>query len=291
MSVLRYPGGKSKVAGKIVSAIKRYLQDHNGIIEYREPFFGGGAVGLRLIQECPQLQRVWINDADPAMACLWRSLVARPASMRVILGCLEPSVGLFQLYKKLLRKIYNPEDLAGYDPIAVAAMKVACHRMSYSGLGPMAGSPIGGWTQSSKYDVGCRFDEERISRSIGAARERLTSVDLHPEVCTCLDFEELIRAPGAAIYYLDPPYYKAGPALYQVAFDHADHVRLARLLRDEERPWLLSYDQYPVIEELYGGWAMFAEVPISYSINGAVKSAEWLISNFPAKVHPEHRET
>jgi DNA adenine methylase len=221
------------------------------------------------------------------MACLWRAIVDQPASLRLILGCLEPSVAYFNLYKKVLLGVTHPDDLSDFDPVSVAAMKVACHQMSYSGLGTMAGGPIGGAGQASKYDVGCRFDAARIARNIATARDILTSVELHLDVCTSLDVEEVVRAPGEAIMYLDTPYYKAGPALYQVAFTHDDHVRLAQILRHEGRPWLLSYDRHPVIEELYGTWASVEEVSISYLINGAVRSSELLISNVPVKTYLE----
>jgi DNA adenine methylase len=279
--MLRYPGGKTKLAKQIVNIIKAFLQDHNGIVDYREPFAGTAAVGLRAIRECPQLQRAWFNDADPASACLWRAVIDEPMSVKLILGCLEPSVAYFTFYKKLLLGISLPEDLTRYDQASVAAMKLACHAMSFSGLGTRAGGPMGGADQAGDYDVGCRFDAARIAKTIAATREVLSRIDLRPEVCTCLDFEEMMRAPGDAIFYLDPPYYAKGPELYQFSFGHDDHLRLARLLRDEQRPWLLSYDRHSVIMELYGGWAAVEEVPIAYSINGAVRSVELLISNMP----------
>lgn len=284
MSIIRYPGGKTKLAAKLVGTIRNHLDAAGVIAEYREPFFGGGGVGLRVLCDCPEFARAWLNDADPAMACLWRSIAREPASMRLILGCLEPSVAYFRLYKKLLRGIDRPEDLAPYDPTSVACMKVACHQLSYSGLGTMAGGPIGGESQASKYDVGCRYNPEGLGRGVAAANKLMAGVELRPEVCTCLDFEEILRAPGDAFVYLDPPYFKAGPGLYQVAFAHDDHVRLAHALRDETRPWLLSYDRHPVIEDLYGGWATIEEVPITYSINGSVKTSELLIGNLDPAV-------
>ena len=277
--IMRYPGGKAKIATRIVHIIRDRLEESGGAPEYREPFFGGGAVGLGVIRECPGFSRYWLNDFDPAMASLWRGVVGHPGSLRLILGCLEPSVGYFNLYKHLLRKINRPEDLAGYDPVSVAAMKIACHQMSYSGLGTKAGGPIGGANQTGSYDVGCRYNPDRIAGRVRQASGLLSGVALHPEVCTCLDFEEVVTAPGDSVCYLDPPYYKAGPGLYQAAFSHQDHVRLAHVLRDEVRPWLLSYDRHPAIAELYSNWASIEEIPISYSINGAVKSSEWLISN------------
>jgi DNA adenine methylase len=58
--------------------------------------------------------------------------------------------------------------------------------------------------------------------------------------------------PGEAFFYLDPPYYKKGPQLYQFSFTDEDHISPAELLRRETRPWLLSYND-PVILELYQG--------------------------------------
>jgi hypothetical protein len=66
----------------------------------------------------------------PRWPCLWRYVVERPDSLRLILGCLEPTVRYFQLYKKLLWGIDRPADLAGYDPVSVAAMKISCDQMS-----------------------------------------------------------------------------------------------------------------------------------------------------------------
>jgi site-specific DNA-adenine methylase len=85
-AILRYPGGKSKIAKTITNIIRTWLESAEGSPEYREPFFGGGAVGLRVVRECPEFSRYWLNDYDPAMACLWRAVVERPSSLRLILA-------------------------------------------------------------------------------------------------------------------------------------------------------------------------------------------------------------
>jgi len=46
-SVLRYPGGKSKVAQKLISLIPSHIK------EFREPMVGGGSVALLLKQTYP----------------------------------------------------------------------------------------------------------------------------------------------------------------------------------------------------------------------------------------------
>jgi hypothetical protein len=67
--------------------------------------------------------------------------------------------------------------------------------------------------------------------------------------------------------------------LYQHYFHHEDHVRLASILRQEGRPWLLSYDRHPVIAELYSGWSKIDEVPVTYSTGKPTTKVEYLISN------------
>ena len=153
--------------------------------------------------------------------------------------------------------------------------------MSYSGLGTMAGGPMGGEDQSGRYDVGCRYSLPRLIKHIDKAAGLLDRVVLHPDVCSNLDFESVLRFPGDALFYLDPPYYEAGPGLYQFAFTEEDHARLATLLRGEERPWLLSYDTHPAVAGLYGGWAELGEIPVTCTINGPNVKHEYLIANEP----------
>ena len=64
-SVLRYPGGKSKVAQKLLSLIPPNIK------EFREPMVGGGSVSPVLKQTLPHV-KVWINDIDYDLVCFWK---------------------------------------------------------------------------------------------------------------------------------------------------------------------------------------------------------------------------
>jgi DNA adenine methylase len=238
--------------------------------EYREPFLGSGAVALTFLKQEPG-RPAWLNDRDPTMAILWYCVIHRQY-------CLERSIARFPQamdaatflsFKDRLCAIVDVEDLRQYDPARIGFEKLAVHQMSYSGLGTCAGGPM--------TDIGCRYNPELLCDKIGRAYLTLTSVLLRNKTCTCLDFSELFR-PGEAAYYLDPPYYEAGPGLYQHSFVHEDHERLAGLLRMETRPWLLSYDRHEVILKLYSGWSRIEEIEVPYSINGCAKKVELLIS-------------
>lgn len=275
--LIRYPGGKSKLLNVIASRLQRMFADLGPDAEYREPFFGAGAVGLFLLAANPGIRRTWLNDADPAMAALWDAVIHNPTSLRVFVEVTPEAMRLFpknDYYEEdahVLRSVSSPQDVRKHPPGLVAAMKLAVHQMSYSGLGTRAGGPMS--------DRLCRYNVDALCSRIEAFHQILTSVTLRHDTCTCLDFAQMFD-PGTAFFYLDPPYVKAGPDLYQVAFTLGDHERLARRLRGEKRLWLLSYDNDPLIHRLYGGWSRIEEVQVGYSIHGCGKRSELLISNF-----------
>ena len=273
--LIRYPGGKAKLLKLINTRLQRMFSEVGMTAEFREPFLGGGAVGLSLLAENQGIRRAWLNDRDAAMAALWHTVIHDPTSLRVFVEILPEAMRLFpandyyQDDTEVLRSISNTSDTRKYPPGLVAAMKLAVHQISFSGLGTRAGGPM-----TNRL---CRYSVERINAKIETFSDILSSVRLRHGTCTCLDFEELF-SPGDAFFYFDPPYVKAGPQLYQVAFTQADHERLARLLRKESRPWLLSYDDHPLIHRLYGGWSSIAQVDVGCSINGCNRKKELLIT-------------
>lgn len=72
-SFFRYPGGKSKLRNQIAKRLAEQA-GHDGL-EYREPFFGGGSIGLKLLSENTNITKLWINDKDIGIACLWTSVI------------------------------------------------------------------------------------------------------------------------------------------------------------------------------------------------------------------------
>lgn len=273
--LIRYPGGKSKLLRVITSRLHNMLADVGPDAEYREPFFGAGAVGLSLLAANSGIKRAWLNDADPGMAALWDAVIHNPTSLRVFVEVTPEASRLFprnDYYKsdtEVLRSISNLRDVRKHPSGLVAAMKLAVHQMSFSGLGTRAGGPM-----SNRL---CRYNVDLLNAKIESFNEILSPVKLRHDTCTCFDFEKLFD-PGQAFFYLDPPYVTAGPQLYQVAFTQADHERLANRLRSENRPWLLSYDDHPLIRHIYGGWCWIDQVEVGCSINGCNRKKELLIT-------------
>src|SRR5947209_1850 len=95
--LFRYPGGKSKLARHIVPIMSRFLQGNGGRCQFREPFFGTGAIGFQLIQG--GARDIWINDLDPAVRAVWDTVARRPRELKELLSAFEPNVEAFYEFR------------------------------------------------------------------------------------------------------------------------------------------------------------------------------------------------
>ena len=266
MPFFRYPGGKTKLADLIADRLRECLT--KDMVEYREPFFGGGGIGLRVMATCPRIKKLWINDKDPGVASLWTSVIRYPGGLRQRVMDFKPSVEAFDEFRQRLLALKSaPTDMT--EIISAGFMKLAIHQISYSGLGTKSGGPLGGRGQKSKYKIDCRWSPEYIAKSIGELNEAFKRFEIEQDCCTNLDFERVVQPGSGALVYLDPPYYVKGNDLYQCGFEWEDHARLSRVLRETENRWVLSYDDCLEVREFYK-WAVCEKVTVNYSIT-AVK--------------------
>lgn len=275
--MIRYPGSKEKIVRQIKATFPDALrigglfqQPH---LEYREPFFGAGAIGFAILRNLASTSTIWLNDRDYGLRCFWGAVYDVPEELIARIRTFSPSVKAFLQFKS--------EDLrCDLDVVEIGFRKLALHQMSFSGLGAKAGGPIGGLEQSSQYNVECRWNPSRLCRHICARHSELRRF---AEVrITAYDFGDVIKgAPASAFIYADPPYVAKGPELYKHSMGDADHRRLAALLYASRAPWVLSYDDHPLVHELYG-WAHIDRVSLTYTTARAQglrrKNAEVVIS-------------
>jgi DNA adenine methylase len=261
MSFFRYPGGKSKIWNVISQHFNEYIRK-GGIVELREPFFGGGSVGTKFLSQNHSWEKIWINDFDKGISDLWTSVIKHPEALKEMVMNFKPSIEAFDQFKLNLTSGLN------MDTVECGFEKLAIHQISYSGLGTKSGGPLGGRKQASRYKIDCRWSPEYICRKIDLLHKRFSTVEVFGGRCTCLDFEEVILAGGKdTIIYLDPPYYHKGGDLYQHGFSASDHIRLAEALRKCDCPWVLSYDDCQEIRDLYW-WSNIDALNVNYSITG-----------------------
>lgn len=242
-SLLRYPGGKSKLRKAFVGRILEHWSDE-GDSEYREPFLGGASVALAVLSD-PCVKKAWLNDYDPAITALWMAVQSRPGELCKAIRSCKPSTGEFYRLKDYFLTTMVA-DLRSADPVELGAAKLFLHRISHNGNGAMSGGPQGGRNGGDK--ILARWNPEALCRLVPVLHRLLSAKDVR---ITSLDFETVIAAPGNCVCYLDPPYYEMGPQLYQHAFGDQDHLRLRDALRRCNQPWVLSYDDNPYIHRLY----------------------------------------
>lgn len=272
MSFFRYPGGKSKLRDTIADQLNEYSKNHN--LEYREPFYGGGSIGLKFLSDNPNWQKFWMNDKDVGVACLWTSVISHHEEFKDMIMNFEPSVKYFDDFKEELLK-NKPMPNQRSEIVDYGFKKLAIHQISYSGLGTKSGGPLGGRDQKSKYPIDCRWSPEYICKKVDKLHNLFAGMVIRENACTNYDFVELIKdTQHDALIYLDPPYYDKGVDLYQHSFTIKDHERLALELKETDHEWVLSYDECDEIRQLYDGWANVCTIDgVNYSIT-AVKDKE-----------------
>lgn len=249
--ILRYPGGKKKIAHMLVG---KYIPT---CLEFREPFFGSGAVTFALVSAQTNA-RLWINDRDTGIAALWTTVIQNPESLVKLVIDFSPTL---DAYKEFSSSLLQGESLSDAEK---GFRKLAIHQMSYSGLGLKAGGPIGGWgqdpdTNPKSYDIGCRWNAGNLVRKIRQSHLILKG-RCREDRCTSLDALEVIKAPGeGVVMYLDPPYVGAGQDLYLLGYIEADHKNLADSLKGTPHYWILSYDDHPLVRALYAGFEINEE--------------------------------
>lgn len=238
---MRYPGGKTKQI-KVLAPLTIELLDNKS--RYVEPFVGGGSVATAIAKQS-QAKQFWINEFSYPMYCYWKSVINYPDLLIQQIENYVPKVNDFYEWKELFRE--NDLDILLNLPVwEVGFKKLAIHQISYSGLGEMAGSPIGGRNQLSKYDVGCRWNPARLIKDI-----KFWNTSEHKVDVTWMDFADVItQCNENDAIYLDPPYWEKGSQLYTHSFGKNQHLLLGKLLTETPASWVLSYDPNPVVDYL-----------------------------------------
>jgi DNA adenine methylase len=262
---MRYPGSKDKIAKKIMDAFPDPIGHHLtecGFLwnsphpcEYRDPFVGAGAIACRVMRKLLPTSRIWLNDCDYALICLWNAIRDDIKELCKLIASYSPRVEDYYRFKE-------EDSRTDIDPVLTGFQKLALHQMSFSGLGAMSGGPLGGHDQTkAAYPIDCRWSATNLIVRMRRIHRLLARFGNRIEI-TCRDFAECFRRNGTGVFlYCDPPYYAKGPSLYKYSMTDADHERLAQECRSTKHRWVVSYDAAPEVLALYAG---FPHVPIDH---------------------------
>ena len=271
-SPLRYPGGKSRALKQILPLIPM------NIAEFREPFVGGGSVffAIRSLFHS-RIKTYWINDFNYDVVCFWRQARDNnPALVEALTTTHANATDGRALFAELTAdKDALSENRALLSEFERAVRFFILNRITFSGV-----VDSGGYSPSAYAN---RWTASSIAR-VGQVAPYLRNVNI-----TCEDYADVLFQEGENVFlFLDPPYWKATASkLYGVRGSlHTtfDHAQFAENMKKCPHKWLITYDDSPVIRELFD-FAEIQEWTLQYGMNNyrkatAAKGKELFIKNY-----------
>ncbi|ADB29506.1 D12 class N6 adenine-specific DNA methyltransferase [Kribbella flavida DSM 17836] len=238
LSPLRYPGGKSALAGLFADVIAALALPTPC---YVEPYAGGAGAGIALLRN-ELVDHLVINDLDPAVHAFWHSVVHKNEAFVELVETTPLTIDEWSAQ----REIYRAADES--DLLALGFAFFYLNRTNRSGV--LRGGVIGGLAQTGTYKIDARFNRSTLSERISAIGRLSDKITV-----SNTDGRAVILAHANdtnAFMYIDPPYVKAGSQLYLNSFEHRDHTALAKVVNGiKGAHWLMTYDTSPLIERLY----------------------------------------
>ncbi|MEG5559173.1 DNA adenine methylase [Enterobacter roggenkampii] len=264
ISPMRYPGGKAKLSRFMALFIVTNKLDGCTLVE---PFCGGAGGTLPLLIS-GLIDKLILNDINPCIAAFWRCLVKEPDSLISLIES-EP-VNLESWHH--WRNIYFSQQL--HTDLEKGFSAFFLNRTNRSGM--LHAGPIGGRYQShDKYTIDCRFNKYALIKRIELISQYAKKIKVtEHDACKLLH-----RRTKDEFIYADPPYVQEGKNIYSnFCFTETDHARFAKKIMRSKAHWLLSYDDHPLIHQLYSSSGMNI-IELSYAINKARVGRELLIAS------------
>jgi DNA adenine methylase len=140
-------------------------------------------------------------------------------------------------------------------------------------MGEMSGSPVGGKNQTGNWKFDVRWNPASICQSV----RRVAKMFGECHITSLSVFNMLQEIPATALVYLDPPYVVAGGKCYKHAFTEEDHITLSEMLKKVKFQWFMTYDDAPLIRDLYEG--QIHEFTLNYQASSAYRKGEKLKPN------------
>lgn len=233
-SLLRYVGGKSRLAHAIIKRIPAHRA-------YVEPFAGGAWV---FFGKSPSKVEV-LNDQDGELINFWRVAQNHPDELLRWCERLLPSRELFASQRQAcLEQLTDVQRAARYFYLQRLAFG---GQMKHLNFGVSAIKPPG-------------FDMEAFRQRLPQIQARLQRVLIERQ-----DAVECLKKYDrkTTFFYLDPPYW--GEQKYRLNFGLADYQRLADALKKLNGSFLMTLNDCEPIRRIFAGFT-FETVQSGYFI-------------------------
>lgn len=239
-SPLRYPGGKNKLSSFIAKiCVDNKIHDH-----YVEPYAGGASVAMFLLIE-GFVKEVTINDKDRSVFAFWYSALNETDKLCEMILDAEMSIENWKKQKEIQK------DKNNIDVLSLGFSTLYLNRTNRSGI--LKAGVIGGNEQKGNYKMDCRFNKDEIINRIKLISSYRNYITLHNlDAIELINFVEDLNKKDT-IFYFDPPYYLKADSLYMNHYNDLNHQLVSdRIKQIKNAKWIVSYDDHPFIENLYG---------------------------------------
>lgn len=257
--VLRYPGGKFKMAQWIIS----HFPPH-GL--YCEPFGGAGSV----LMQKPRAQGEIYNDLDGDVVNVFRVLRNCEQAKELEHLCrLTPFA--YEEYKNA----YEPSD----NPVERARRVIFRSFASIGSDGVTRRNAGFRGLKNNDTSVTAAKEWSRYPNVIASFVERLQNVLIEQrDAIHLLDMYDRIET----LFYIDPPYVmstrSSSSVMYSNELSDDEHSKLANRLRSLQGKIVLSGYSSPLYDELYKGWRKVSKKATAQNGKGRVECL-WLSPN------------
>lgn len=269
VSPFRYPGGKGFLSGYLSHHIHRRFSGTK--IVFVEPFCGGAGAALNLLAD-GHVSEVHLNDADERIYSAWSGMLLE--TERFVEAIETTPLDISEWHKQAAISLSaKPGE---YD-FAVGFASFYMNRTTRSGIVTKAG-PIGGYDQSGKWNISARFNRSGLVQRVKWIGENAARINIsNSDVLSFLDKSRRRLNLNRTLFFIDPPYVKAGGRLYLNAMDEDKHVALSDLLISGKIPnWILTYDDNSLIHKIYSKECI-SRIQVNYSLQNKRKEHEVLI--------------
>lgn len=240
-SPLRYPGGKTRLANKLLEAIEKNFNQKEKVVLV-EPYAGGAGASLALLF-AKKVENIVINDLDKAIFIFWKIAVSDTDYLINKIKRTEVTIDEWKRQKAIY--------ISTTDERKLAFATLFLNRTNRSGI--MRGGPIGGFDQSGTWKVNARFTKKTIIDRLRKIKEFRNKIEV-----SNLDGIELLKKleerknKDQYFIFLDPPYFQKGQSLYLNHYNNKDHENLSEFLgKSSFKKWAMTYDDVPYIKNLY----------------------------------------
>lgn len=259
-----YPGSKLKVINELIAAFPSKFRD----MHWLDAFGGSGIVTYSK----PRSVIETFNDLDQGISAIFYCLLFKFEELGFrLLEFNSHSESIL----KWIQSDEHQKEMEKASIVDIAISKLYQINQSYSGKGESIAFTIdpeaGRSNKQTIFDYECwklwrkRFGSPPVQLLTRPANDLIKTMD-----SKCM------------FVYCDPPYViTAKGNHYELNFTEKDHIELAETLHSMQGKWLLSYDDMPLIYELYPNDEI-NELLIRYSFkrNEGNKRKELLISNY-----------